>query len=316
MLRDVEEAQVYDNAPNEALSNDPNQVYITTQNDLSTQTTHKIVNQRALNFLEAFDKWLRRNNYSGSRAVERVLSRFGIKSSDYRSEYSEMVNMSQSPIQIGDIMANAQTGEGKNGDLGSYAGKGIMSDSASFKYKVSDFGMMITFGWIAVKPYYPQGADRTIFKTSYSDFYVPEYDGLGASPILNGELAIVPSSTKKSQPLQVFGFTERYNEYRYGRDRVTGDFELFPEMNQWTLGRDMTSFANDAYKAQSNQLLQVDYDGKQFDRIFTDTNSDVDHFYLTSHFDVSMVRPILNLNQVPQLGEGDTDISRNGTKIS
>ena len=45
----------------------------------SIGSTNVTIGQRALDFLKSFDDWVRRNNYSGSRAVQQVYSRFGIK---------------------------------------------------------------------------------------------------------------------------------------------------------------------------------------------------------------------------------------------
>lgn len=54
----------------------------------------------------------------------------------------------------------------------------------------------------------------------------------------------------------------------------------------------------------------------EYNRIFSVTNGDVDHFYLTARFNVDAIRPMMNLNQVPRLGEGDTVVPRNGNVIS
>ena len=54
----------------------------------------------------------------------------------------------------------------------------------------------------------------------------------------------------------------------------------------------------------------------EFNRIFSVTSGDVDHFYLTCQFKVDAILPVLNLNQATRLGEGDTTVPRNGNTIS
>ena len=54
----------------------------------------------------------------------------------------------------------------------------------------------------------------------------------------------------------------------------------------------------------------------QYNRIFSITDDNEDKFYLTANFKVDAVRPMLNLNQVVKLGEGDTTVPRNGNVIS
>ena len=88
-------------------------------------------------------------------------------------------------------------------------------------------------------------------------------------------------------------------------------------MNAWHTGRLLGAVRKAgnlvAQSSAVNTLPQVD---SEYNRIFSITSGDVDHFYLTCWFDVSAVRPMLNLNQVPNLGEGDTVVPRNGNVIS
>ena len=73
------------------------------------------IGQRALDFLKDFDDWVRRNNYSGSRAVQQIYSRFGIKTDDYKSHYANVLSTDIVPVQVGDITANAGTNFTLNG---------------------------------------------------------------------------------------------------------------------------------------------------------------------------------------------------------
>lgn len=118
----------------------------------------------------------------------------------------------------------------------------------------------------------------------------------------------------------VFGFTERYNAYRYGRDNITGDFRDLRsngDMNCWHTGRNLSlirSVGN--LVAQSSSMNTLPQTDSEYNRIFSVTSGDVDHFYLTAHFSVDAVRPMLNLNQVADLGTGDSVVPRNGNVIS
>ena len=114
--------------------------------------------QRALDFLQSYDNWVRRNNYSGSRDVQEVYSRFGIKPEMYRSNYAHLIDKQSSPIQIGDVTATAQdyvgAGNAANIELGDYAGKGIVQHSLNFSYQASDYGLILVLGWFTVAPFY------------------------------------------------------------------------------------------------------------------------------------------------------------------
>ena len=276
--------------------------------------------QRALDFLKSFDDWVRRNNYSGSRAVQQVYSRFGIKTSDYRSNYAEVIDTKSSPVQVGDVTATADT---DGAALGEYAGKGIMTFDTSFRYQANDYGMLFVLGYFTVTPMNAFGFDRSVLRTEPLDYYNPEFDGIGAEAITAGEYFTDPASLEDgadaSKDSDVFGFTERYNNYRFSRDMITGDFRLpsMSDMDVWHTGRFLTSVRRAGeLVAQSpaiNTMPQID---SEYNRIFGVESSQVDHFYLTALFDVKAVRPMLDLNQVVRLGEGDTTVARNGNVIA
>ena len=110
---------IYDN---ELISSD---IYNTTDVAPVVSNTARIT-QKALDWLKAFDDWVRRNNYSGSRSVQQIYSRFGIKPDDFRAHYAHVISTDSMPIQIGDITSTADTGS-TGMILGDYAGKGIES---------------------------------------------------------------------------------------------------------------------------------------------------------------------------------------------
>lgn len=288
-----------------------------TNTDTVGGSTVSVIGQRALDFLKSFDDWVRRNNYSGSRAVQQVYSRFGIKTDDYKSHYANVISTDSMPIQVGDVTATA---DAANVPLGDYAGKGIMSGANGFSVGVSDYGLILVLGYFTVVPMMSYGFDRRVLRTSPLDYYNPEFDGIGADAISVGEVYSNPIDQSQTQDDDVFGFTERYNSYRYGRDVISGEFRDYRsngDMNVWHTGRDLSAIRNaGGLIAQSTSMNTLPQTGSEYNRIFSVTSGTVDHFYLTARFNVSAVRPMLNLNQVVKLGEGDTVVPRNGNVIS
>lgn len=301
----------------------------TVEEDLSNTTLKSIIksgqgyeytaiSQRALDFLKSFDDWVRRNNYSGSRAVQQIYSRFGIKTDDYRSHYANVISTDKMNVQVGDITSTADAGDAV---LGDYAGKGIMSGSKGFDISVSDYGLILVLGYFTVVPMNAFGYDRRVLRSEPLDFYNPEFDGIGADAISVGEFWTNPTSTGGTTVLDndIFGFTERYNAYRYGRDMITGEFRNYHggDMTAWHTGRDLTTIRNAGnLVAQSTSVNTLPQTDSEYNRMFSVTDGVEDKFYLTARFNVSAVRPMLNLNQVTNLGEGDTVVPRNGNVIS
>lgn len=285
-------------------------------NTLEITTT---LGQRALDFLKSFDDWVRRNNYSGSRAVQKVYSRFGIKTDDYRSNYAHVIKTDSNPIQVGDVTATADT---TNAVLGDYAGKGFINSGTGFSFDAKEYGLLMILGYITVTPMNAYGFDRMVLRNKPLDYYNPEFDGIGGEAISAGEFFANPlsSSSETINDDSVFGFTERYNSYRFGRDKITGDFRNYHEdsdMNTWHTGRLLNSVRSTGnLVAQGTSVNTLSPTGTEYNRIFSQTDNSVDHFYMTAQFDVSAVRPMKSLNEVPRLGEGDTQVPRNGNVIS
>ncbi|QCS36038.1 major capsid protein [Capybara microvirus Cap1_SP_99] len=268
------------------------------------------LSQVALNGLDAFYRFVKRNNYTGGRAVERILARFGIKPSSLVHNVSDVVMPCQKfPIQIGDVTSTSAN-EADNLFLGSYAGKGIISDGNGFEYSCSDFGILITLGWISIVPMNYLGWNTHLLKNTPLQHYNPEFDGVGTQPISVSEFTNTPGSNETVS--SVFGWTDRYNEYRFANDTVIGDYIAFEDMKAWFCGRDRNSA-----KAQQSGVVNVPIVENPYNRIFVDTNSDVDHFYISSIFDIKATRPMTGLNNsMGDLAEGDISVQRNGEQIS
>lgn len=291
-----------------------------------------VIYQRSLDFLKSYDDWTRRNNYVGSRDVEKVYARFGLKPEDYRANYAHEIGRQMSQVQVGDVTAVAQdyvgAGAAENIELGDYAGKGILNHELSFNYLASDFGLCMVIGWYTVAPMNSFGEDKCVMRTTPVDFYTPEFDGMAGEPIAVSELYCNPRIQVTTKQDSVFGFTELYNSYRMGRDKITGDFRRFPlvsgtyaktgtEMNTWHTGRYLDSILSSAnLVAQNPNFNCLPQLNSEFNRIFSVVDSSADHFYLICQFDIDGYLPMLSSNQVPRLGEGDTVVPRNGNEIN
>lgn len=318
-LESVGTSQVPSSGVNNLAPEIVNSNYYGTQLQFGVSPTYGTFLQRSLDWLQAFDNWVRRNNYAGSRVVQQIYSRFGIKPDDYKSHYADIISTHTMPVQVGDVTATTMA---TSQPLGDYAGKGIMSGGKGFSYHAADRGLLMVIGWYTVAPMMAYGFDRSVLKISPFDYYNPEFDGKAIQPISYGEVYTDPTLSvagDTSLDNQVYGFTEIFNEYRFGRDRIIGDFRKYNNldgMNTWHTGRLLSQVrAAGEMVAQSSSMVTLAQHSSEYDRIFSVT-SGVDPFYLTCMFDVSAVRPILSLNQVPNLGEGSINVPRNGNEVN
>ena len=293
-----------------SFSDSDNDVTLSSDSTSNKLTLGSTLSATQLNFLRSFDNFVRRNNLVGFRDYNAVYARYGLKPSELRSNYCYPLDISGSQLNVGDVTSTSQTEEVP---LGGYAGKAFQNDNQNLSFECKDFGFYLHIAWITVKPVYFQGLRRHVLKVDPLDFYQPEFDGAGPMAISKREI----NSQFKNE---VFGFTERYNDYRFALSTITGDFELDEQQWAWHAGRDFLNDFSTVPAPQSNALLSYDQDAAgntEYDRIFVTENvsegDDFDHFYQIWHHDVSALRKIKNLSQAVNLGFGNIDVSRNGS---
>lgn len=278
---------------------------------LTVPEENQSVSQYNLNFLRAFDRFVRRNQLAGTRAAQRIYAAFGLKSEDFRSNYAHIINTASIPFQVGDVTSTAANADPALG-LGTYAGQSIATGKYSFDYKCDDFGFLFTIAFVEVRAQYKCGISPTVLKSSYLDFYQPDFDGVGLAPISRSQLFTYPKTftgaendsgayvIPSSNMDKVFGFVPRYEEYRTEVDKVSGDFMLFDSMDSWHFGRNFDYLKGDRPNNDYENILPQSNDfqfvGTEFDRIFTtDVNDNVnsyDHFFCIFNIEHKAVRPI------------------------
>lgn len=273
---------------------------------ISTNSNVGTLGANQLNFLRAFDSFVRRNNLVGFREFNAIYSRFGIKPSEYKSNYAHIIDIRNLDLNVGDVTATSSS----DGEvLGSYAGKGFINGGNGFEFKCDDYGFFIQLGYLYVKPTYFQGIRKHCLKLNNLDYYQPEFDGVGSDPISQAEI-----NNSCVKPIGTFGFTERYNDYRFQLDNITGDFVYDEQMSPWHSGR---IFDFNPQQAQSMAMISYEQDSKgnnPYDRIFATQNVDnpFDHFYQVWHFDFKVLRKMKNINEALNLGQGNITLDKNG----
>lgn len=278
---------------------------------------------RTVDYLNRLQKFFKRNMLSGSRAYEALKSQFGINTSSAQHDFSHILDVQSTPLNIGDVTATAQTGSGSDITyVGDYAAKAIVSGNSGFKFTAKEHTMFLIFSWISIEPFNWTGMKRDVFRIKPLDFYQPEFDGLDSQPVLQAEVATTPykiNSDAILQDVSIFGFTNRYDDLRFDNDMITGDFSLNSVQKDirecWHFGRrDMDKLSSENFHAQSDAVLKVN--GPSYDNIFADYNTDGDHFNAQYLFRITLMSPMQSFNEVAQLGVGDLTIERNGNQLS
>ncbi|WGL30935.1 major capsid protein [Dipodfec virus UOA04_Rod_558] len=279
---------------------------------------------RQLKFLQSFDKFLRRNELSGTRAAQRIFSRFGLKSEDFRSNYAQQIAAKVIDFNVADVTSTSPNSDPSLG-LGTYSGQSVSSGDFSFDCECSDFGQLITFAYIDVNSQYINSVSPEVLRQTALDFYQPDFDGVGFQPICYAQLynnnskpISSPSDSDALNPLEaVFGFQPRYEEYRTAYSRVTGDFVHLDSMDSWHFGRKLDSTQD---SATFGNLLPQSYAfqfSDEWRRIFTSevVPDGFDHFFSAFNIDVKSTRRIKSRAGSLDLPDGQISVSSLGRTV-
>ena len=187
--------------------------------DLSAATAATI-NQLRQSF--QIQRLLERDARGGTRYVEIIRSHFGVISPDYRLQRPEYLGGASTPIAINSIAQTSATGvSGGSTPVGWLGAMGmVMAPRSGFTQSFTEHGYIIGLVSVRADLTYQQGMRKMWSRSTRYDFYFPAFAMLGEQAILNREIYCDGSANDAL----VFGYQERWAEYRYNPSQITGLF--------------------------------------------------------------------------------------------
>ena len=164
----------------------------------------------------------------GTRYTELIQSHFLVKSPDARLQRPEYLGGGSTPVNINPVTQNTQTLESgtPQGNLAAFGT--VASTRNGFTRSFTEHCVIIGLANVRADLTYQQGLPRMFSRKTRFDFYWPTFSHLGEQAILNKEIyAQGPNVTEPDgTPTDdaVFGYQERYAEYRYYPSKITGKF--------------------------------------------------------------------------------------------
>lgn len=179
---------------------------------------------------------LERDARSGTRINEHIFAHFGVTVPDFRVQRPEFLGGGSSMIQINEVPNTSDTTSRQQGELAAY---GVSSGSHGFTKSFVEHGVILGLVNVRGDITYSQGAERYWFKDTRYDFYYPVLAMIGEQAIENREIFYQNTSADE----EVFGYQERYAEYRYKPSRQTGLFRVdnAATLASWHLGEDFAT---------------------------------------------------------------------------
>lgn len=204
--------------------------------DLSTATAATINQLR-----QAFQiqRIYERDARGGTRYTELVLAHFGVHSPDARLQRSEYLGGGSCPLNVNPIAQTSNTPV-SGSPQGNLAAMGTVSATGvGFTKSFTEHGFVMGLVSIRADLNYQQGLNRMWSRLTRFDFYWPALAHIGEQAVLNKEIYCKGDA---NDPL-VFGYQERYGEYRYKPSIICGSFRSndATPLDTWHLAQNFSS---------------------------------------------------------------------------
>lgn len=207
--------------------------------DLGTATSVTLNQFRTAIQTQAY---LERDARGGTRYTEKVRSHFGVVSPDARLQRPEYLGGGSVPVVINPITQNTQSGlTGGSTPMGTLAAVGSAVSRVGFSQSFTEHGYVIGLVSVRADLTYQQGIEKHWLRSTVYDYYFPVFANLGEQSILNKEIYCKGDATAADS--QVFGYQERWAEYRYKPSMITGLFRstAASTIDPWHLSQKFTS---------------------------------------------------------------------------
>jgi hypothetical protein len=184
--------------------------------DLDTSSIFTINSLRTAFQMQKFYERLARG---GSRYTEVLRSFFGVVSPDARLQRPEFLGSFTKMVNVNPIAQTSATDNtSPQGNLSAY---GVTAAKFhGFTKSFVEHGYVFGFVCARADLTYQQGINKMWLRSTVYDFYWPTFAHLGEQAIELRELYAQGSEDDK----KVFGYQERYAEYRYKPSQITGKF--------------------------------------------------------------------------------------------
>jgi hypothetical protein len=188
--------------------------------DLSDATAATI-NQLRQSF--QIQKLLERDARGGTRYTELLRAHFGVTPQDYRLQRPEYIGGGSTYVNVNPVAQTSATSiSGGATPLGNLAAMGTaLAQGHGFTYHAQEHGYIIGLVNVRADLTYQQGLPKMWSRETRYDFYFPVFAHLGEQAVLNKEIYVTGTSTDDD----VFGYQERWAEYRYKPSQITGLFK-------------------------------------------------------------------------------------------
>lgn len=186
-------------------------------------------------------KLYERDARGGTRYTEIIKAHFGVTSPDARLQRPEYLGGGSTPINVNPVAQTSNTTD--DSPQGNLAAIGTLSmNNHGFSKSFTEHTLVIGMVSVRADLNYQQGLNRMFSRSTRWDFYWPALSHIGEQAVLNKEI-YAQGSAAPAVDGAVFGYQERYAEYRYKPSLITGQFRsnFAQSLDTWHLAQDFGS---------------------------------------------------------------------------
>jgi len=244
-----------------------------------TNATAATINQ----LREAFQiqKLYERDARGGTRYIEIIRSHFGVVSPDARLQRPEYLGGGSSPINITPVPQTSSTdATTPQGNLAAFGT--AVSNRNGFTKSFTEHCLLLGLVSVRADLNYQQGLNRMFSRQTRWDFYWPALSHIGEQAVLNKEIY----AQNDANDDLVFGYQERFAEYRYKPSLITGQFRstYASSLDIWHLAQEFSSLPT-----LGSTFIQ---ENPPIDRINATTDDTYPHFLFDSMIQLKCARPM------------------------
>ena len=248
--------------------------------DLSTATAATI---NAIRTAFQVQKLLERDARGGTRYTEIIRSHFGVVSPDSRLQRPEYLGGSSVPVNIAPVaQTSASAISGSATPQGNLSAIGTLLSKSGFTQSFTEHGIIIGLANIRADLNYQQGMRRMWSRRTRYDFYFPAFANLGEQAVLSKEIYCTGDPADED----VFGYQERWAEYRYHPSLITGRFRstAASTLDSWHLAQSFSSrpLLNETFISEDPPIS----------RVSAVNTALTNQFIFDSFFNIKMARPM------------------------
>lgn len=241
-----------------------------------TAATAATINQLRQAF--QVQKIYERDARGGTRYTEIIRAHFGVVSPDARMQRPEYLGGGQSFVNVHPVVQQSESGTTPQGNLAAFGTASVKSHG--FTKSFTEHCVIIGLVCVRADLTYQQGLHRMFSRQTRWDFYWPALSHIGEQAVLSKEIYCDGTVNDDN----VFGYQERYAEYRYKPSMITGEFRstFAQSLDTWHLSQDFGS------RPVLNQTF-IEED-PPIDRVIAVTTEP--HFIFDGYFKLYCARPM------------------------